>query len=123
QNSFLFLVNEGIKDEELIKEMNFTIPPHVILVRVIEPASTPVSSETSKTYFELHKAQMPSLDIFTKSDLQWSAMKVSVLGTFFDNLDNGEIDYGGDLQSFWSPHHYKVIIPEPKVLEQLINAF
>lgn len=123
QNSFLFLVNEGITDKELADELSFQIPPHIILVRVIEPASTPVSSETSKTYFELHKAQMPSLDIFTKSDLQWSAMKVSILGTFFDNLDSGEIDYGGDLQSFWSPHHYKVFIPEPKVLQKLINAF
>lgn len=123
QNSFLFLINEGISDKELEKETSFVIPPHIILVRVIEPASTPVSSETSKTYFELHKAQMPSLDIFTKSDLQWSAMKVSVLGTFYDNSRTGDIDYGGDLQSFWSPHHYKVFIPEPKVLERLINAF
>ncbi|MDP7320860.1 MAG: DUF87 domain-containing protein [Bacteriovoracaceae bacterium] len=123
QNSFLLLVNEGITDKELLTEINYEIPPHIILVRVIEPASTPVSSDTSKTYFELHKAQMPTLDIFTKSDLQWSAMKVSVLGTFFDNLEDGSIDYGGDLQSFWSPHHYKVYIPEPKVLEQLVNAF
>lgn len=123
QNSFLFLVNEGIKDEEFLKEAKYQIPPHIILVRVIEPTATPVSGETSKTYFELHKAQMPSLDIFTKSDLQWSAMKVSVLGTFFDNFENKSIDFGGDIQSFWSPHNYKVYVPEASVLEKLVNAF
>src|SRR5690606_41042399 len=56
QNSFLLLVNEGIKDKELIEELKFQIPPHIILARVTNPTTTPMSGETSKTYYELHKA-------------------------------------------------------------------
>lgn len=123
QNSFLLLVNEGIKDQELIDEMKFKIPPHIILARVTKPTTTPMSGETSKTYYELHKASMPALDIFTKSDLQWAAMEVSILGTFYDNPENGSVQFGGDIQSFWSPHHYKVYVPEPKMLEKLINSY
>lgn len=123
QNSFLLLINEGIKDKELVEELKFQVPPHIILARVTNPTTTPMSGETSKTYYELHKASMPALDIFTKSDLQWAAMEVSILGTFYDHPENGEMEFGGDIHSFWSPHHYKVYVPEPGTLECLINAY
>ena len=96
-------------------------PAHLILARVREPAPTPLATDVARTYFEMHKSHMPELDVFTKSELQWGAVKVSVLGTFFDNPQNQDIEFGGDIQTFLSPHMYTVHVPTKKMLERLIN--
>ena len=49
---------------------NITIPPHFTLLRVLDTAPTPLSSEVQQTYFELQKKSMPELDVFTQSELQ-----------------------------------------------------
>jgi len=96
-------------------------PAHLILARVREPAPTPLATDVARTYFEMHKSHMPELDVFTKSELQWGAVKVSVLGTFFDNPQTQDIEFGGDIQTFLSPHMYTVHVPTRQMLDRLVN--
>jgi len=96
-------------------------PAHLILARVREPAPTPLATDIARTYFEMHKSHMPELDVFTKSELQWGAVKVTVLGTFFDNPQSQDIEFGGDIQTFLSPHMYSVYVPTATMMERLIN--
>jgi hypothetical protein len=97
------------------------VPPHLILARVLEPAATPLSQEAARVYFELRKTHAGQIDPFTRGELQWGAMKVAVLGTFYD--ERGQIVFGGDVQTFLSPHLYSVHVPPPAMLQELVNAF
>src|SRR5687768_7474219 len=102
------------------------LSPHLILARVLEPAATPVAQDVARTYFEMRKSQAAEIDVFTRGELQWGAMRVAVLGTFFDHPDASReppIVFGGDVQNFLSPHLYSVHMPPPGVLQELINAF
>ena len=47
----------------------------------------------------MRKSQVPEIDPFTRGELQWGAMKVAVLGTFYDEPGDpggGGIAFGGD---------------------------
>lgn len=98
-------------------------PPHLILARVLQGATTPLAQEVSRTYFEMHKSHMPEIDVFTKAELQWNAMKIAILGTFYDSPDGDSIHFGGDIQTFWSPHLYSVHVATSSMLTDLVNAF
>ena len=118
KNSFLIIRPEPF---ELAGETLRT-PAHLILVRVLEPASTPLTNEVSRTYFEMHKSHMPEIDVFTRSELQWGAMNAAVLGTYYDQPD-GTIKFGADIETYYSPHLYAVYSPTAEMLGTLVNAF
>ncbi len=100
-----------------------TIPPHFTLLRVLEAASTPLSSETQQTYFELQKKSMPELDIFTQSELQWGALKTGVLGMFYASPDvQNAVEFSGDINNYVSAHKYKVYAPTEALLKLVINS-
>ena len=102
------------------------LAPHLILARVLEPAATPLAQDVARTYFEMRKSHAPEIDVFTRGELQWGAMKVAILGTFYDHPDPDReppIVFGGDIQNFLSPHLYSVHMPTPPVLQELVNAF
>ena len=102
------------------------LSPHLILARVIEPAATPLAQDVARTYFEMRKTHAPEIDVFMRGELQWGAMRVAILGTFFDHPDpdrSPPIVFGGDVQNFLSPHLYSVHMPPPAVLQELVNAF
>ncbi len=95
--------------------------PALILARVIEAVGTPLSNEIQQTIFSIHKVQA-AIDPYTNAELQWSALKVSILGTYYDD-DDGRIAFGNDIDSYMSPHFYEVYVPEPQDLEVLVNSF
>lgn len=98
-------------------------PPHFILLRVLESAPTPLSTEVQQTYFELQKRSMPEIDVFTQSELQWGALKTSVIGMFYPNPDNLEkIEFSGDLNNFVSAHKYELFSPNEEVLDLIVNS-
>ncbi|NYE08816.1 hypothetical protein F4694_005672 [Bacillus niacini] len=127
-NDFFKVRNQGIpKNSFVIIKLietrigeNIEIPEHYILARVKEPTSTPLANDVSRTYFELHKNHMPEIDIFTRAELQWSALKITVLGTYYEN-DKGELEYAGDIESYYSPHLYEVFRASDDILYKLIN--
>lgn len=112
KNSFLII---RISSERLLQR----VPMHYIIVRVTEPTTTPLSNDVAKTYFELHKNHMPEIDVFTKAELQWSALRVSVLGTYYE--DSGKVHFSNDIESYFSPHLYTVHVPPDNMMSYFIN--
>ncbi|MBK1672925.1 hypothetical protein CKO35_06320 [Ectothiorhodospira shaposhnikovii] len=99
------------------------MPPHFTLLRVKATAPTPLSRDVQQTYFELHKKSMPALDIWTRGELQWSALSANVLGMFFpDQNDAGKIIFSGDVNNVVSAHRYKVYAPTKELLGIIVNG-
>ena len=100
-----------------------SIPPHFTLLRVLDAAPTPLSKEVQETYFELQKKSMPELDIFTQSELQWGALKASVLGMFYPHPEKADaIEFSGDLNNYVSAHKYRVYAPDDALLDLVTNS-
>jgi Helicase HerA, central domain len=93
----------------------------MILGRVTDSVPTPVERDIQSTVFEIHKVQA-ILDPFTQKELQWSALKASIVGTYYDT-DQDQIAFGNDVDTFFAPHAYEVYVPAPDDLESLINSF
>lgn len=107
----------------MVPENHNKLPLHFTLLRVLETAPTPLSKEVQQTYFELQKKSMPELDVFTQSELQWGALKTSVLGMFYPHLDNiDHIEFSGDVNNFVSAHKYRVFAPDDELLNLIINS-
>ncbi|MBX3709428.1 MAG: DUF87 domain-containing protein [Gammaproteobacteria bacterium] len=99
------------------------LPPHFSLLRVADVAATPLSEGVKQTYFELHKKSMPELDIWTESELQWGALKATVLGMFYPNLeDPNKLAFSGDVNNVVSAHRYKVYAPNKELLDLIVNG-
>ena len=99
------------------------LPPHFTLLRVVESAPTPLTKEVQQTYFELQKKSMPEIDIFTQSELQWGALKTSVLGMLYPDPDRlDKVEFSGDLNNFVSAHKYRVYAPDKNLLNLIINS-
>ncbi len=98
-------------------------PIHFTLLRVRESVPTPLSREVQQTYFELQKKSMPELDVFTQNELQWGALKTSVIGMFYPNPDNHKkIEFSGDLNNYVSAHNYELYSPNDEILDLIVNS-
>jgi Helicase HerA, central domain len=93
----------------------------MIFGRVTDSVPTPVERDVQSTVFQVHKVQA-ILDPFTQKELQWSALKASIVGTYYDN-EEGDIAFGNDVDTFFAPHAYEVYVPASDDLELLINSF
>ncbi len=99
------------------------LPLHFTLLRVLEPAPTPLKQEVQQTYFELQKKSMPELDVFTQSELQWGALKTGVLGMFYAHPEqHNTVEFSGDLNNFVSAHKYRLYAPDDPLLDLIINT-
>jgi len=58
----------------------------------------------------------------THKDLQWSALKAAIVGTYYDDLD-GKVNFGNDVDTYFAPFAYVAFIPTLEDLASLINAF
>ncbi len=105
-------------------ELNGTeIPPHFTLLRVLDSAPTPLSTEVQQTYFELQKKSMPELDVFTQSELQWGALKTAVLGMFYPHPEKPDaVEFSGDLNNYLSAHKYLIYSPDDNLLNLVNNS-
>ena len=97
-----------------------SVRPCLLLARVSETATTPVAADIQSTIFQIHKVQA-KIDPLTNAELQWGALKATILGTYFD--EGGRIGFGNDIDTFLSPHFYEVYVPTEAHLEVLINSF
>jgi hypothetical protein len=93
----------------------------LILARIAETATTPVANDIQSTIFQIHKVQA-QIDPLTNSELQWGALKATILGTYFD-ADDGSIGFGNDVDNFLSPHFYEIFVPTDEHLRALVNSF
>lgn len=92
----------------------------LILARVTESVPTPVEADIQSTIFQVHKVQA-ILDPLTNKELQWGALRASILGTYYD--DGHKIDFGNDVDTFLAAHSYEVYVPTDGELAALINSF
>jgi hypothetical protein len=97
----------------------------VILARVTDSVPTPVERDIQGAVFQLHKVQAIP-DPVTAKELQWSALKASVVGTYYDSK-NGDGEpiaaFGNDVDTFFAPHAYAVFVPSAEDLDALVNSF
>lgn len=117
RNSLLIMVPSTFKANGI------QVPPHFTLLRVLDSAPTPLSSEVQQIYFELQKKSMPELDVFTQSELQWGALKTAVLGMFYPHREKANaVEFSGDLNNYLSAHKYKIYSPDDKLLDLVNNS-
>ena len=117
RNSFLIMLPELQEDDK--GQKNYASIDHFILLRVRDAAAIPLESEVQQTYFELQKSSMPEIDIFTQSELQWSALNTDVQGMFY--LDKNSLKFAGDVNNYLSPHKYIVFSPNDEILSIIVN--
>ena len=99
------------------------MPQHFTLLRVLDVAPTPLSRDIQQTYFELQKKSMPELDVFTQAELQWGALKTTVLGMLYQSPDDSMLaEFSGDINNIVSAHKYQVYAPDDNLLDLVINA-
>ena len=117
RNSLLIMCPSNFENDGI------SVPPHFTLLRVLDTAPTPLSNEVQQTYFELQKKSMPELDIFTQSELQWGALKTSVLGMFYPHPSKRDtIEFSGDMNNYVSAHKYRVFAPDETLLDLVNNT-
>lgn len=96
-----------------------------ILLRAIAPAKLPTDSSVISSMIEYYKDNLPTsgktskLDDFTRYEFSFSGLECSVLGTFYRK--DGKVEFGADLENFYSAHHYSVFKLDKRVLGFIVN--
>src|SRR5215469_5068004 len=117
RNSFVIVkVNPNVAGAD-----DAILATRLILGRVTESVPTPVETDIQSTIFQVHKVQA-IVDPLTNKELQWGALKATILGTYYDDVD-GEIGFGNDVDTFLAAHTYEVYVPTDDQLSRLINSF
>lgn len=117
RNSLLIMCPSSFESNDV------SMPLHFTLLRVLDAAPTPLSTEVQQTYFELQKKSMPELDVFTQSELQWGALKTCVLGMFYPHPEKVDaVEFSGDLNNFVSAHKYRIYAPDDALLDLVTNS-
>lgn len=115
QGSFLLAFYEN---EANVKE--------ALLLRAIKPTSLPTENDVISSMIEYYKDNAGSsnsgakLDDFTRYEYSFSGIECRILGTFYMN-DAEEIEFGADVENFYSSHNYKVYKPTGAVLKYIAN--
>jgi DNA helicase HerA-like ATPase len=97
-----------------------------LLLRVIAPTKLPTDSDVISSMVEYYKDNLKTsgkesqLDTFTRYEFSFSGIQCRVLGTFYKDKD-GKLNFGADVENFYSSHNYRVLKPEPQVLEAIVN--
>lgn len=97
-----------------------------ILLRALNPCTIPSDSSVISSRIEYFKDERETsgsqreLDQFTRAEFSFSGLECSILGTFYKKED-GTIEYGADLENFYSPHLYKVYKPSGNYLRYIVN--
>lgn len=96
-----------------------------ILLRALSPAKLPTDSAVISSMIEYYKDNLPTsgktskLDDFTRYEFSFSGLECRVLGTFYRNGEN--VEFGADLENFYSAHHYSVYKVNKDVLGFIVN--
>lgn len=97
-----------------------------LLLRVIRPASLPTDPDVISSMVEYYKDNLRTsgsetqLDTFTRYEFSFSGVECRILGTFYPN-PNGVLNFGADVENFYSAHNYRVNKPSALILELIVN--
>jgi len=107
----------------------------VILLRVVGPASLPTEAELVQVRSEAMREMVTSrgrqaaasapaiLDVLTRNEIQFSAIRAKVLGTFYDVHIGGTtfLSFGSDIESYYASSRYKVYKPYGNSLSAIVS--
>jgi DNA helicase HerA-like ATPase len=115
QGSFLLAYYDA---EESVEE--------ALLLRVLAPTKLPTDSDVIASMVEYYKDNLKTsgnetqLDSYTRYEFSFSGLECRVLGTFYKDAD-GRVEFGADVENFYSAHNYSVVKPNADVLEVIGN--
>lgn len=118
QGCFLLAFYENDFGEETVHE--------ALLLRALRPCPIPSDNSVISSRIEYFKEELKTagknrqIDQFTRFEFSCSGMECSILGTFYKTAD-GKVEFGADLENFYSPHLYKVYKPSGKYLQYIVN--
>lgn len=117
QGSFLLAFYDNPRHDEQIDE--------ALLLRVLNPAPLPTDNMVVASMVEYYKDNLKTsgkqseLDDFTRYEFSFSGLECRVLGTFY--IIGDKIEFGADVENFYSSHNYKVFKATNNVLEFIVN--
>lgn len=97
-----------------------------LLLRAIKPAKLPTDNDVIASMVEYYKDNLKTsgkksqLDDFTKYTFSFSGLECRILGTFFRD-SKGKIQFGADVENYYSAHNYVAYKPVGEILEQIVN--
>jgi hypothetical protein len=118
QGCFLLAFYENDFGDEKVHE--------ALLIRALRPCSIPSDSSVISSRIEYFKEELKTsgknrqIDQFTRFEFSCSGLECSILGTFYKN-EKGMVEFGADLENFYSPHLYRVYKPTGKFLQYIVN--
>jgi len=118
QGCFLLAFYENDFGEETVHE--------ALLLRALRPCPIPSDNSVISSRIEYFKEELKTagknrqIDQFTRFEFSCSGMECSILGTFYKTAD-GKVEFGADLENFYSPHLYKVYKPSGQYLQYIVN--
>jgi hypothetical protein len=99
----------------------------VLLLRAIGPATLPTDGDVIGSMVEYYKDNLETagagnkLDEFTRWEFSFSGLECRVLGTFYKYGGGDEIEFGADVENFYSANNYKVYKATGSVLKYIVN--
>lgn len=96
-----------------------------LLLRALRPAKLPTDNDVISSMIEYYKDNLSTsgkgnqLDQFTKYEFSFSGLECRVLGTFYKV--NDKLEFGADVENFYSPNNYRVFKATDQVLMQIVN--
>ncbi|MBS1663637.1 MAG: ATP-binding protein [Bacteroidetes bacterium] len=97
-----------------------------LLLRALKPCAIPSDNNVIASRIEYFKEQLKTagvdrqMDQFTRFEFSCSGLECSILGTFYKNKQ-GVIEFGADVENFYSPHLYRVYKPSGEYLQYIVN--
>ena len=116
QGTFLLLFYEN--DNDAVDEC--------LLLRVLKPAKLPTDNDVIDSMVDYYKDNLKTsgkhsqLDDYTKYTFSFSGLECRILGTFYRDQD-GKIQFGADVENYYSAHNYVAYKPTGEILEQIVN--
>ena len=118
QGCFLLAFYENDFGDEKVHE--------ALLLRALKPCTIPSDNSVISSRIEYFKEELKTagktrqIDQFTRFEFSCSGLECSILGTFYKTND-GKIEFGADVENFYSPHLYRVYKPIGKYLKYIVN--
>ncbi len=102
-----------------------------VLLRALSQTKLPTDNDVISSMIEYYKDNLDisgragsikgsKLDEFTRYEFSFSGLECRILGVFYRNID-GKIEFGADLENFYSANNYSVYKADGDVLEFIVN--
>ena len=127
-NSFLIATSFDKNELATVDQDN----KEIILLRVVKEASIPDEDVWVETRIaKIKSLKSPNLDAldnssvdfdnYTLNEMGYTGLECSILGTFFEDEENSELNFGSDLENYFGTKSLYIYKPLGSSLEKIIN--